>query len=86
MKATNDFVLLTRDETIAEKSGLIIPNAGRMKPHVGTIETVGALVKDQNIKGAKGKKALFHPTAGFELEYEGKIYVVLTSAQIIALP
>lgn len=86
MKATNDFVLITRDETPAEKSGLIIPNQGRVKPHVGTVETVGALVKDQNIKAAKGKKALFHPTVGFEIEYEGKIYLVLTSNQIIALP
>lgn len=86
MKATNNFVLIIRDETPAEKSGLIVPNSGRIKPHVGTIQSIGALVKDQNLKASKGKKALFHQTAGFELEYEGTIYLVLTSEQIIALP
>lgn len=86
MKATNNFVLIIRDETPAEKSGFAIPNQGRVKPHTGTIQSVGALVKDQNIKGAKGKKALFHPTVGFPLEYEGVEYTVLMSDQIIALP
>lgn len=86
MKATNNFVLIIRDEAPAEKAGLIIPNQGREKPHTGTIFSVGALVKDQNIKAAKGKKALFHKTVGFELEYEGTVYLVLTAEQIISLP
>jgi co-chaperonin GroES (HSP10) len=86
MKATNDFVLVIRDETPAEKNGLIMPSSGRVKPHTGTITTAGALTKDQNIKAGKGKKVLFHPTVGFELEYEGQIYLVLTANQIIAMP
>lgn len=86
MKATNDFVLVIRHETPAEKGGLIIPNQGRVKPHVGTIVSSGGLTKDQNIKAGKGKIALFHPTVGWELEYEGQVYLVLTSNQIIAMP
>lgn len=86
MKATNDFVLVIRDETPAEKSGLIIPNQGRVKPHTGTVVSAGTLTKDQNIKAAKGKKVLFHPTVGFTIDYEGIEYLVLTANQIIALP
>lgn len=86
MKATNDFVLVIRDETLSEKNGLIMPTSGRVKPHVGTIATAGTLTKDQNIKAGKGKKVLFHSTVGFELEYEGIVYLVLTANQIIAMP
>jgi co-chaperonin GroES (HSP10) len=86
MKATNNWVLLIREETPTEKGGLIIPNAGRVKPHAGVIQSVGALVKDQNIKAAKGKKALFHPTVGQEIEYEGVVYLILDANQIISLP
>lgn len=86
MKATNEFVLIKRDKTESEKSGLIIPSAGRVKPHVGTIESVGALVRDHNIKAGKGKKCLFHPTVGFEIVYDDVTYLVLTDREIIAMP
>lgn len=86
MKATNEFVLVIRDKTESEKSGLILPTAGRIKPSVGTIQTVGGLVKDHNIKSGKGKKCLFHPTVGFELEYAGIVYLVLQDREIIAMP
>jgi len=86
MKATNDFVLVIRDETVSEKNGLVIPNQGKVKPHTGTIVSAGSLVKDGNIKNGKGKKVLFHQTVGFELEYEGVTYLVLTANQIISMP
>lgn len=86
MKATNEFVLVIRDKTETEKAGLILPTGGRVKPHVGTILSSGSLVKDNNIKSGKGKKCLFHPTTGWELEYEGTTYLVLEGHQIIALP
>lgn len=85
-KACNEFVLVLRDKTESEKGGLILPTSGRVKPHVGTIHSVGSLVKDQNIKSAKGKKCLFHSTVGWELEYEGVTYLVLEGSQIIAIP
>jgi co-chaperonin GroES (HSP10) len=47
---------------------------------------VGALVKDPNIKAAKGKICLFHPTVGWEIEYEGVFYLVLHDHEIIGLP
>lgn len=85
MKATNEFVLVIRDKTDAEKNGLIIPGSGRTKPHVGTIHSVGAMVKDHNIKSGKGKKCLFHGTVGFEIEFDGQVYLVLQDREIIAM-
>lgn len=85
LKATNEFVFIIRDKTETEKAGLIIPGAGREKPHVGTVVTVGATVKDGNIKSSKGKKALFHKGIGFEVEYEGVVYLVLQAHEILAI-
>ncbi len=84
-KATNNFVLLIRDEIEKNKNGLIIPTAGRVKPSQGTIFSVGSLVKDRDIKSAKGKKCLFHPTVGFAISYEDVEYWVLIGEEIITL-
>lgn len=85
-KACNEFVLVLRDKTETEKSGLLLPSGGRVKPSRGTIHAVGSLVKDQNIKAGKGKKCLFHPTVGWEIEYEGVSYLVLQDREIIGMP
>lgn len=84
--ACNKFVLVLRDETETEISGLEIPNEGRKKPHSGIIHAVGSKVEDENIKAGIGKKCLFHSGIGFELEYEEIIYLVLGGHEIIALP
>lgn len=85
-EAVNNYVFVIRDKTEAEKSGLIIPVAGREKPHQGSIFSVGDLVSDRKIKSGKGKrKALFHKGVGFEIEYEGVVYLVLEAHQIIAV-
>lgn len=84
--ACNDFVLVLRDKTETEKGGMLLSSGGREKPHVGTIHAVGDLVKDANIKAGKGRKALFHATVGWEIEYDGTIYLVLQDREIIALP
>lgn len=83
-KACNEFVLVLRDKTPTE--GLMLPSTGRVKPHTGTVHAVGSLVKDPNIKSAKGKKCLFHPTVGWEIDYEGTTYLVLLDREIIAIP
>lgn len=85
-QACNEFVLVIRDPTETEKGGLIVPNQGRVKPHSGTVHAVGNLVRDREIKQAKGKKVLFHPTVGWEIDYEGQVYLVLQDREIIALP
>ena len=84
-KATNNFVLLIREDAATETGGLIIPDAGKVKPHVGTIFSVGPLVKDNTIKSHKGKKCLFHQHVGFGIDYEGVDYWVLMGEEIISL-
>lgn len=85
IKARNNFVLVKRDEVQEESSGFVIPGQGREKPHTGTILSVGKLVKDQDIKHGAKQKCLFHKTVGFEIEYEGVVYLVLEGEQIIAM-
>lgn len=84
--ACNKFVLILRDETESENSGMEIPNEGRVKPHSGTIHAVGSLVEDENIKVGIGQKCLFHQGIGFEITYEEISYLVLSGHEIIALP
>lgn len=87
MKATNNYIWLIRDKPKTETDDLIIPGEGRVKPHVGTLFAVGSLTRDQEIKKARnGGKALFHPSVGFEVEFEGNIYLVCQDHEIIGLP
>jgi len=86
IKATNNFVLVIRDEVERERAGLSIPGIGQVKPASGTILSVGKLVKDPDVKAGKGKKCLFHATVGFELPFEDTTYLVLEGEQIIAMP
>lgn len=85
IKAVNNFIFVIRDKEKAEQSGLIIPKAGREKPHQGTIYSVGSLVRDREIKAGKGKKALFHKGVGQELPYEGQVYLVLNELEVMAV-
>lgn len=82
-QAANQFVLVKRDKTENETSGLLIPDSGRVKPHTGEIFSVGPLVQDDRIKD--GKKALWHKTVGFDIDYDGETYLVLLSSEIIAV-
>jgi len=84
--ACNNFVLVIRDATEKKIGGLDIPTTARIKPHSGTIHAVGSLVEDKTIKAAKGQKCLFHPSVGWEIDYEGVVYLVLQGNEIISLP
>lgn len=85
IQATNSFVFIVRDEAESEVGGLIIPETGKVKPHKGTIFSVGGMAKDPKIKNGRGKTALFHKGIGFEIEYEDKVYLVLMDSEIIAV-
>lgn len=85
IKATNNFVFLIRDQVKTEQSGFTIPGAGHEKPHVGTIFSVGGLVKDPEIKRGKNQKALFHKGIGFDIQFEDVTYLVLQEHEIIAI-
>lgn len=82
-RATNNFVFIIRDAAEKETAGLLIPGVGREKPHYGTVDSVGSLVGDKNIR--KGKKAMFHKGTGFEIEYAGVTYLVIEGERIISV-
>jgi len=82
MEAVNNIVILVRDEIKKENSGFIIPDSGKVKPHAGTVISVGGLVQDKKIK--KDKKVLFHPTVGWDIEWENVVYTFVDGDKIIA--
>lgn len=85
IQATNSFVFVTREKAESEKSGIIIPDQGREKPNEGTIISIGDLVQDKKIKGARNKRCLFFKGTGFTISYQGIEYLVLQAEQIIAI-
>ncbi len=85
LHATNENVFVIRDKEESEKAGILIPGRDRVKPHEGTIYSVGDLVADKRIKGGKNKKCLFHKGTGQEIEYNGIVYLVLDSRMVISV-
>lgn len=82
LSVKNDFIFVKRDETKEESSGLILPDAGKVKPHRGKVIGVGGNVEDKTIK--KNDVAVFHKTVGFEIDIDGETYLVLTGREVIA--
>lgn len=85
MKATNKWVWVIRDKAIVEKAGIIVPRAGMEKLHTGEVISIGSLVQDKEIKGGKGKKAIWHKTVGQEITYKEVIYLILQEHEIIGI-
>ena len=81
-EALNNFIYVIRDETEKEKSGLLIPGKGQVKPAMGTAYSIGSLTRDAKLKKKVGKKLLFFSGTGFEQEIEGTTYLVLTDDQV----
>lgn len=84
-KATNTFVFIIRDAVEKKVGDIIIPGAGRVKPHRGDIFSIGGKVTDPDIKKGKGRKAIFHAGVGFSIEIDGTEYLVLEEIQIIGV-
>lgn len=80
-RATGTYVWIIRDETKSEQSGLLIPGAGREKPHTGTIHSYGGKVTDYDIRTRN--RAIFHKGVGQAIEYGGKAYLVVQEHEII---
>jgi len=85
IQAVNNAVWVIRDEEKKEQGGILIPGRDRVKPHEGKVISIGDMVPDKKIKGAKNKKVLFHQGTGFSIEFEGIDYLVLPSEHIIAV-
>lgn len=83
MKATNKWVWVVRDNP--EAAQIIVPRGGIEKPHTGEVISVGSLVQDKEIKGSKGKKAIWHKTVGQEITYQKVTYLILQEHEIIGI-
>lgn len=82
LKAKGIHILISRDPSLKERGGLIIPDSSRIKPNTGKILSVGKLVPDKGIK--EGDTAIFNKTSGFTLEFPDGDVLVLRESDVIA--
>ncbi|MBV7440668.1 co-chaperone GroES [Weeksellaceae bacterium TAE3-ERU29] len=66
-------------------SGIIIPDSAKEKPQEGTVVAVGNGKKDEPLTVKVGDKVLYGKYAGTELKLEGKDYLIMREADILAI-
>jgi len=84
LQPINQNVLLDITEDKSEQttaSGLIIPDSAKEKQTIGTVI---ALSNIENAEIAVGDKVLYKSFSGNETEFEGKKYLLIQYAEILA--
>ncbi|MRJ08220.1 co-chaperone GroES [Ornithobacterium rhinotracheale] len=66
-------------------SGIIIPDSAKEKPQEGIVVAVGTGKKDEPLTVQVGDKVLYGKYAGTELKLEGKDYLIMREADILAI-
>lgn len=66
-------------------SGIIIPDTAQEKPQKGTIVAVGSGKKDEPMTVKVGDTVLYGKYAGTELKLEGKDFLIMREADILAI-
>ncbi|WP_313375527.1 co-chaperone GroES [Chishuiella sp.] len=66
-------------------SGIIIPDSAKEKPQEGIVVAVGNGKKDEPLTVAIGNKVLYGKYSGTELKLEGKDYLIMREADILAI-
>lgn len=66
-------------------SGIIIPDSAKEKPQEGTVVAVGNGKKDEPMTVKVGNKVLYGKYSGTELKLEGKDYLIMREADILAI-
>lgn len=66
-------------------SGIIIPDSAKEKPQEGIVVAVGTGKKDEPLTVSIGDKVLYGKYAGTELKLEGKDYLIMREADILAI-
>ena len=66
-------------------SGIIIPDTAQEKPQKGSIIAVGTGKKDEPVTVKVGDTVLYGKYAGTELKLEGKDYLIMREADILAI-
>ncbi len=84
LQAINQNVLIDLSEQNKEQrtaSGIIIPDTAREKPNMGKIVNMSAI---ENAEVKVGDWVIYKSYSGNEIEFEGKKYLVLPYADILA--
>lgn len=66
-------------------SGIIIPDNAKEKPQRGTVVAVGAGKPNEPLTVKAGDTVLYGKYAGTELNHEGKNYLIMKEADILAI-
>jgi len=66
-------------------SGIIIPDTAKEKPQQGTVVAVGPGKVDEPMTVKVGDKVLYGKYSGTELKWEGKDYLIMREADIMAI-
>ena len=66
-------------------SGIIIPDTAQEKPQKGTIVALGSGKKDEPMTVKVGDAVLYGKYSGTELKLEGKDFLIMREADILAI-
>lgn len=66
-------------------SGLYIPDTAKEKPQQGTIVAVGPGKKDEPMEVKVGDVVLYGKYAGTEISVDGKDYMIMKQADVLAV-
>jgi chaperonin GroES len=84
LQPVNQQVVIDITESNQEQrtaSGIIIPDAAREKPKIAPVVWMSVI---ENAEVKPGDMVLFKPYSGTEIEFEGKKYLILPYADILA--
>lgn len=66
-------------------SGIIIPDSAKEKPQRGTVVAVGPGKPDEPTTVNVGDTVLYGKYSGTDLQFEGKDYMIMREADILAI-
>ena len=66
-------------------SGIIIPDTAQEKPQKGSIVAIGSGKKDEPMTVKVGDTVLYGKYSGTELKLEGKDFLIMREADILAI-
>ena len=86
IKPLADRVLIEPAEAEEKTAGgIIIPDTAKEKPQKGTIVAVGPGKKDEPITVKVGDKVLYGKYAGTEITIDGRDYMIMREADVVAV-
>jgi chaperonin GroES len=79
--------VLVEPQKAEEKTagGLYIPDTAKEKPHRGTVVAVGNGKKDEPMEVKVGDTVIYGKYSGTELQFDGKDYLMINQAEILAV-